>query len=257
MLKENKFNYVFTDETLICNVPSNKMMSMVRREAGGAYEEQHLRQAKQPSAKVMLWLYICSEGKGEVFIAENNRLWDDRGNKLNPKPPPKNKGFDNLSYTDLVERRAIPSIRSKLGNASNWTFVQDNSPVHTSKEFEGNTIFDVFDRNNVSYIIDWPALSPDLHPVENAHKLLKDQMNRELARLVRKPNTKNRLLSLAELCWDRVDNDQIKKIYQSFENRLKLCILHHGNNNFSTNTSSKANRATLAKWNDQLLEAST
>lgn len=235
----------------------DRQLSMVRRENGAAYSEENLQREKKPSAKCMLWLYIGPTGKGDVFLAENNRLWDDRGNKLNPKPPPKNKGFDNISYTDLIERKAIPSIKSKLEGVPDWIFVQDNSGVHTSSEHKGNTIYDVFERHRISWIPDWPPLSPDLHPVENAHKMLKDRMNRELHRLTRKPNNKKRLLSLAEKCWSEVDNEKILKIYNSFEDRLKLCILHKGNNNFATNTSSKANLATLAGWTDQLLESST
>lgn len=247
--------YVFSDETMVCNTALNKLM--IRRRNGTAYDEQNLQRIKQPSAKCMLWLYICQAGKGEVFLAENDRIWNERGHKIKPPPPnQKNKGFDNLSYVNLI-KKAIPSIRKVQGDEQDWQFVQDNSPVHTSKAHTDNTVFDLFEREGVSYVKDWPALSPDLHPVENAHKLLKDQMRLTLPRLTRQPNNKARLLSLAESCWKDVCNEKIKKIFNSFEDRLKLCILHGGNNNFSTITSSKANRATLARWNDQLLETST
>ncbi len=48
----------------------------------------------------------------------------------------------------------------------NWKFMQDNAPVHTSKETKN------WLRDNEVDVIEWPAFSPDLNPIENVSGIL-------------------------------------------------------------------------------------
>lgn len=115
----------------------------MRRINGTGYENQNMHKPKKINAILMIWLYIGSFGKGDIFIAENNKIWDKRGAKIkiNKNEMPKNKEFNNISYTELIEHYAIPSIKDKIND---FIFVQDNSRVQTSLEHTGNTIYDFF-----------------------------------------------------------------------------------------------------------------
>jgi len=43
----------------------------------------------------------------------------------------------------------------------NWRFQQDNNPKHTSRKAKD------FINENIPVLIDWPANSPDINPIEN------------------------------------------------------------------------------------------
>lgn len=234
---------IFTDEKLFNNAPQNDL-KLVRRKIGQSYANGNIQKQSKPTVTCMIWLYIGPFGKGEVFLAENNRWFDERGNQIKRSNQENTiRGFDNKSYTAMVENLAIPSIEKRI---LDYVFCQDNSRVHTALKNKGQTIYDVFRRNNVEYINDWPPNSPDLHPVENAHKLLQDEVNKELNRLVRKPKNKHQLFSLIEMCWnEKVKNEQLVKIYNTFLDRCRLCVANQGDNNFSTRTSCKKNKELL------------
>lgn len=239
--------FIFGDEKLFKSVPCNEVV-WVRREIGQSWREEDVQPKKNSKASAMIWLYIGVFGKGDLFLAENKRFWDEKGvpiksSKSNEPGVNEPTGFDNQSYVQLVEKQALPSIRTRI---TDFLFVQDNCRVHTSTlKNPGNTIYDVFQRNSVNYIPDWPANSPDLHPVENALKLLAVEVNKELARLIKQPKNKSDLLTVIKRCWEAVDNEKVMNCFNSFTNRLKLCLLHCGNNNFPTDTKRLNNRILL------------
>lgn len=242
---EEKF--IFSDEKLFRGVPCNQAV-WVRREKGEAWKEEDIHPNKNSKATVMVWVYVGAFGKGDVFLAENRRLWDEFGNPIKQTEPDDGvTGFDNKSYVELIEKQGLPSIRSRV---SEFVFVQDNCRVHTStKKNPGNTIYDVFERNEVEFINDWPANSPDLHPVENALKFLADEVNKELDKLLKQPKNKHELFALVKACWDRVSDQHVKNSYYSFAKRLKLCLIHGGANNFATSTKLLKNRKLLETFN--------
>ena len=229
---------VFSDEKLFKGGPSNRVV-LVRRERSKkgenkAYQPQYVKHFKRPSANAdcNIWLYICPLGKGEIFCAENLRWFDENGKQLPDAPKnQKQAGFDNPSYTAMLEKRALPSIRQRMMTC---TFIQDNSRVHTSREHAavGNTTADVLRRHNID-TIDFPPNSPDFHPVEHAHKMLQDAFNKELDRRIRKPKNKADTFALLQYCWyNLVDNQKIVNIYNSMRSKCEKVIQHRGSNNF-------------------------
>lgn len=228
---------IFSDEKLFKGGPSNRVV-LVRRERSKkgenkAYQPQYVKHFKRPSANAdcNIWLYICPLGKGDIFCAENHQWFDENGKKRPDAPKGKPAGFDNPSYTEMLEKRAIPSINRRMMTC---TFIQDNSRVHTSKEHEaaGKTTADVLRRHNIE-TIEFPPNSPDLHPVEHAHKLLQDAFNEELDRRIRKPKNKADTFALLQYCWNNlVDNQKIVNIYNSIRSKCLKTIEHKGANNF-------------------------
>ena len=67
-------------------------------------------------------------------------------------------------YIEIL-RNQLPGIKEMLGR--NWRFQQDNDPKHTCRKAKG------FINENIPVLIDWPANSPDINPIENLWGLVK------------------------------------------------------------------------------------
>jgi hypothetical protein len=88
---------------------------------------------------LMVWAAFCFYGKSEIVIRPC------RG--------------DSVVYQKLLQANLLPFIR-RLG-AGRWIFQQDNASVHASASTK-----EWLERKRLENL-PWPALSPDLNPIEN------------------------------------------------------------------------------------------
>ena len=110
---------------------------------------------------------------GELFLAENSRIWNPDGTKKEGVTQTKGRGtgFDNVSYLDLLENRAIPSIKERI---EHFVFMHDNAKPHTKKEHKNddlNLAQKLLGEFGIE-LVDWPAYSCDLNPQENVWSML-------------------------------------------------------------------------------------
>lgn len=162
---------------------------------------------------------------GEIFLAENDEYFDDDGNKIKKAKHGTTSFFNAISYRNMLEKRAIPSIKERIDD---FIFQQDNASIHCAKnESKTDTLVGELLKKEGITTMYWPPLSPDLNPVENVHHLLQVELNKELTNLDIKPKNKADVFALCKECWERVDNNVVKKIYFSFYSRLekvKVCF---------------------------------
>ena len=71
-------------------------------------------------------------------------------------------------------------------------------------------------------VLDWPAQSPDLNPIEN----LWSELDRRLKD--RKTNTKEDLFRVIEEGWNNLPKEYLKTLVESMPRRIEACIKNKG-----------------------------
>lgn len=145
--------------------------------------------------------------------------------------------MDNASYLNLLSKKdgVIDSIKNKLKEAkmdSNFIYVQDNAPHHMKVDKTKNVayVLDFFDKRKIRYISDWPALSPDLNPIEKMWSLTQVELDKLLINT--KPRNERQLFTLIKKAWNSIKNDVAIRIYNTFISNCQFVIDNEGKNNF-------------------------
>jgi hypothetical protein len=105
-----------------------------------------------------------------------------------------------------------------------WTFQHDNDPKHTarknkryleSKENEGKVKF---------HVLSWSSQSPDLNPIENLWKMIKDALHDRNDR----PSNLDELFQFIKEEWEAVPKDYLHNVVESMPRRMKEVIQNKG-----------------------------
>ncbi|CAG7721247.1 unnamed protein product [Allacma fusca] len=118
-------------------------------------------------------------------------------------------------YIDILNRNVKTSSR-ELGLVRYFTFQQDNDPKHTSKKSAA------FFKKNKYKMLEWPAQSPDLNPIEH--------LWHHLEKVVRKTvvTNKTQLRTTIEEVWKNIDPAVTQNLVDSIPRRLQAVIAASG-----------------------------
>ena len=94
----------------------------------------------------------------------------------------------------------------------NFTFQQDNDQKHTSKYTN-----DFFISKNFT-ILEWPANSPDLNPIEHLWAYIKDELSKIQI------TSKTHLIEKVKEIWYAITPERCERLVNSMRNRIKLVI---------------------------------
>lgn len=182
---------IFSDETHF--YLGHHGREYVQRPVGAALDPKYTRKAEQLEGKVSLWGCICAEGLGhaELYVPSLNAR----------------------RYQSILALNLVSSARQFWPNGQ-WWFQQDNWTVHTAGTSQ------VWFHNHGIDLIDWPAWSPDLNPIENLWNDLKRRV------YAHHPQTMEELEQWIGIEWQATDF--ISHICRSMPHRLQLLRENQG-----------------------------
>lgn len=108
-------------------------------------------------------------------------------------------------------------------------FIQDNALTYTAKIVQ-DWIKEWAEENGVT-LLDWSAYSPDLNPIENLWKLLKEEIcNRfpELSDMPKNQASYDALVRAAITVWDDFEESLLNRLLDSMVRRLEAVIKTDG-----------------------------
>ncbi len=101
-------------------------------------------------------------------------------------------------YQEILEHFMLPSADKLYGDAD-FIFQQDLAPAHTAKGTKS-----CFNEHGVP-VLDWPANSPDLNPIENQWGIVKRKMRDT------RPNNADDLKAVIKATWASITPEQCHK----------------------------------------------
>ena len=105
-------------------------------------------------------------------------------------------------------------------------FMHDNAPVHTAHIVKQWCI-----ENNIP-LMQWPPYSPDLNPIENCWKRLKEKVQNQYPELATypggKPTVQAKLREVLPAVWDEIESDYLQSLCSSICTRVNAVIKAKG-----------------------------
>lgn len=194
---------MFSDECRMCLHGSDRRGRVYRRPGERFAQCCFAETVAYGGGSCMMWAGISMEGKTElVFVPSGGRgggLTADR------------------YVSDILLEHVIP-YAGFIGE--NFMLMHDNARCHTARE----TV--EFLREVGIATMDWPALSPDLNPIEH----LWDELKRRVRARNPAPETINELKMALVEEWEEIPQETVKKLIRSMRNRLQAVIRARGGN---------------------------
>lgn len=168
----------------------------VNRPIGAALDPKYTRKDnEQLRGKVTLWGCICSDGLGHA------ELYDE--------------SLTAQRYQSILHLNLVRSAH-QFWPRGQWWFQQDGATPHTA-----GTSRAWFHNHGID-LIDWPAWSPDLNPIEELWHDLKVRV------YARHPHSMEELERYVTEEWAATDLEFICHICRNMPRRLQLVVANHG-----------------------------
>ena len=185
---------MFSDETHF--YLGHQGREYVQRPPGAALDPKYTRKENERlEGKVSLWGCICANGLGHAELYVDS--------------------FDARRYQTILGLNLVPSAH-QFWPRGQWWFQQDNATPHTAATSRA------WFHNHGVDLIDWPAWSPDLNPIEELWHDLKTRV------YGRHPHTMEELERCITEEWAATDLDFVARICRNMPHRLQLVLANDG-----------------------------
>lgn len=194
---------LFTDECRMCLHGSDRRGRVYRRPGERFSQCCFAETVAYGGGSCMMWAGISLESKTELVFVPGG----GRGAGL---------GADGY-ITNILLDHVVP-YAGFVGE--NFILMHDNARCHTAR------ITQHFLREVDLRTMNWPALSPDLNPIEH----LWDELKRRVRARNVAPSSLDELKAALLEEWEGIPQDTIKKLIRSMKNRLRAVIRARGGN---------------------------
>ena len=187
---------LWTDETKLLKFGPTGQRYIWRRKNQADLAKNVLPTVKHGGGSLMFWGCFSAEGTGELYRIKGR--------------------MNSIVYQDILQQTVMPSVQKLRLGRQNWIFQQDNDPKHTSKatrKWFGEKSWRV---------MEWPAYSPDLNPIENLWWDLKKAVARQ------NPKNLRDLEAIAIDEWAKIPAARCRKLVTDYASRLKAVITAKG-----------------------------
>ncbi len=185
---------LFSDESKFC-ISFGNQGPRVWRKCGEAQNPCCLKSSVKFPQSVMIWAAMSSAGVGPLCFLKST--------------------VNAAIYQEILEHYMLPSADKLYGDAD-FIFQQDLAPAHTAKGTKS-----WFNDHGVT-VLDWPANSPDMNPIENLWGIVKRKMRD--TRL----NNADELKATVKETWASIPPQQCHKLITSMPRRIEAVIKAKG-----------------------------
>jgi len=187
-------NILFSDESKFM-LFTNDGNGFVRRPINEAFNPRYTRKTvKHGGGKILVWGCFSWYGVGPIFLIDGI--------------------MTKQTYINILEKIMLPYAQWEM--PLYWTFQHDNDPKHTA-----NATKLWLQDHNVK-VLHFPAQSPDLNPIENLWKQVKDKV-----RAV-KPTNKAELWVTVRDAWYSIPVEHCQRLVESMPNRCQAVLDNRG-----------------------------
>ncbi len=181
---------LFSDGSKFC-ISFGNQGPRVWRKSGEAQNPCCLKSSVKFPQSVMIWAAMSSAGVGPLCFLKST--------------------VKAAIYQEILEHFMLPSADKLYGDAD-FIFQQDLAPAHTAKGTKS-----WFSDHGVT-VLDWPANSPDLNPIENLWGIVKRKMRDT------RPNNADDLKATVKETWASIPPQQCHKLITSMPRRIEAVI---------------------------------
>uniref|UniRef100_A0A8C1MH25 Transposase n=1 Tax=Cyprinus carpio TaxID=7962 RepID=A0A8C1MH25_CYPCA len=185
---------LFSDESKFC-ISFGNQGPRVWRKGGEAHSPSCLKSSVKFPQSVMIWGAMSSAGVGPLCFIKGR--------------------VNAASYQEILEHFMLPSAEKLYGD-EDFVFQHDLAPAHSAK-----TTGKWFTDHGIT-VLNWPANSPDLNPIENLWDIVKRKLRDA------RPNTLDELKAAIEASWASITPQQCHRLIASMPRRIEAVISAKG-----------------------------
>lgn len=189
-------NILWTDETKVVQFDHGNEKQYVRRPPKQEFNAKFTaKTVKHGGLKLMLWGCFSWNGVGPLI---------------------KISGIMDAKYyvENILEGVMLPYAEEEM--PLRWVFQQDNDPKHTSKKAKN------WFRAKKLHVLEWPAQSPDLYPIEHLWMDVKKGVREA------KPTNSEELWQAAKKSWENIPLLGCRALISSMSSRCSEVIKYKG-----------------------------